>query len=107
VDDIGEDRAEGMKDSALLTLRTSPGNYQAWFAVPDGPQERDKKAAAQFRKRVRTPQCGSGAGDLGRTQCLRPARRTFPRSLPRRPPKAASGDGVWRARSLLSLPDLR
>jgi hypothetical protein len=39
-------------------VRTSPGNYQVWLAVADGPKESEKEAAKQFRIRVRK---GAGA----------------------------------------------
>ena len=41
-----------------MTVCTSPGNYQVWLAVLDGPQESDREAARQFRTRVRR---GAGA----------------------------------------------
>jgi hypothetical protein len=41
-----------------MTIRTSPGNYQVWLAVSDGPKESDKEAAREFKTRVRR---GAGA----------------------------------------------
>jgi hypothetical protein len=38
---------------AFLSLRTSPDNHQIWLAVADGPSESNKKAAREFRARVR------------------------------------------------------
>jgi hypothetical protein len=38
---------------AFMSVETSPGNYQFWLAVSDGPKDSDKEAAKQFRKRVR------------------------------------------------------
>src|SRR6516165_1470804 len=58
LDDFTADKAEGTAPHAFLTICTSPGNYQVWLAVSDGPQEIEKEAARQFRTRVRQ---GAGA----------------------------------------------
>ena len=58
LDDFNAAKAERMEPFAFLTVNTSPGNYQVWLAVSDGPKESDKEAAKQFRTRVRK---GAGA----------------------------------------------
>ena len=58
LDDLDDEKAAKIEPHAFMTLRTSPGNNQAWIAVSDGPKETDKEAAKQFRKRVRA---GAGA----------------------------------------------
>lgn len=58
LDDFDEGKAVRMEPYAFMTVRTSPGNYQVWLAVADGPKESEKEAAKQFRIRVRK---GAGA----------------------------------------------
>lgn len=58
LDDFSAAKAERMEPFAFMTVNTSPGNYQVWLAVSDGPNESDKEAAKQFRTRVRK---GAGA----------------------------------------------
>jgi hypothetical protein len=53
LDDLTPEKATELECYAFLTLRTSPGNFQAWLAVSDGPKESDKEAAKRFRARVR------------------------------------------------------
>jgi hypothetical protein len=50
LDDLGEAAAAKLRPVSFLTLKTSPGNYQAWVAVTD--------ADADFARRLRK---GSGA----------------------------------------------
>jgi RepB DNA-primase from phage plasmid len=65
LDDFTPDKAAEIEPYAFLTLRTSPGNYQVWFAVSDAPKESAKEAAKQFRTRVRR---GAGADHSARPQ---------------------------------------
>ena len=75
LDDFDEAKAERMEPYSFMTIRTSPGNFQVWIAVSDGPKDpdesrpartdeekalraRQKEAAKQFRIRVRK---GAGA----------------------------------------------
>jgi hypothetical protein len=51
LDDFDEAKAERIQPYSFLTLQTSPGNFQVWLAVSDGPK--DAEAAKQFRTRVR------------------------------------------------------
>jgi RepB DNA-primase from phage plasmid len=53
LDDFTAEQAAQVQPFAFMTVCTSPGNYQVWLAVSDGPQESDKEAAKQFRTRVR------------------------------------------------------
>ena len=58
LDDLDGDALGKVEQHAFMIVRTSPNNHQAWLAVSDGPQEGDREAAKQFRKRVRA---GAGA----------------------------------------------
>jgi hypothetical protein len=58
LDDFTAEKAAHIQSFAFMTVCTSPGNYQVWLAMSDGPQESDKEAAKQFRTRVRR---GAGA----------------------------------------------
>jgi hypothetical protein len=51
LDDFDAAKADRIQPYSFLTLQTSPGNFQVWLAVSDGPQ--DPEAAKQFRTRVR------------------------------------------------------
>jgi hypothetical protein len=57
--DFTLDRAEKITSHAFMTLCTSPGNYQLWVVVRDGPNEiQEKEKAKVFRTRLRR---GTGA----------------------------------------------
>src|SRR5690348_6130819 len=58
LDDFAAEKARQVEPYAFMTVGTSPGNYQVWLAVSDGPQENDREAAKLFRTRVRR---GAGA----------------------------------------------
>jgi hypothetical protein len=58
LDDFTVEKAAQVEPFAFMTVCTSPGSYQVWLAVSDGPRENDKQAAKQFRTRVRR---GAGA----------------------------------------------
>src|ERR1017187_681048 len=51
LDDLDAQAMERLKPAAFLGLQTSPGNYQAWIAIPENPDE-------DFRRRLRK---GAGA----------------------------------------------
>jgi RepB DNA-primase from phage plasmid len=53
LDDFTAEKAAQVEPSAFMTVCTSPGNYQLWLAVSDGPQESEREAAKLFRTRVR------------------------------------------------------
>jgi RepB DNA-primase from phage plasmid len=53
LDDFNEERKSQIEPYAFMTIRTSPGSYQVWLAVSDGPKDSEKEAAKAFRKRVR------------------------------------------------------
>jgi hypothetical protein len=53
LDDFTAEKAAQIEPHSFLTLQTSPGNFQVWLAVSDGPKEADKEAAKEFKTRVR------------------------------------------------------
>jgi hypothetical protein len=57
LDDLGEDAAARLRPVSFLTLRTSPGNYQAWVAVTDA----DNDFARQLRRGAGADLTASGA----------------------------------------------
>jgi hypothetical protein len=57
LDDLGEDAAARLRPVSFLTLRTSPGNYQAWVAVADA----DIEFARQLRRGAGADLTASGA----------------------------------------------
>jgi hypothetical protein len=58
LDDLDAEKVVQIVPHAFMTVCTSPGNYQLWLAVSDGPKESDKEAAKLLRTRVRR---GAGA----------------------------------------------
>ena len=58
LDDFTAEKAAQIEPCTFMTVCTSPGNYQLWLAISDGPQESDREAAKLFRTRVRR---GTGA----------------------------------------------
>ncbi|MBV8362114.1 MAG: hypothetical protein JO189_29905 [Deltaproteobacteria bacterium] len=58
LDDFTAEQAAQIEPYAFMTVCTSPGNYQAWLAISDGPQHSDREAAKLFRTWVRR---GAGA----------------------------------------------
>jgi hypothetical protein len=58
LDDLKADRLAAVAPAALLTLETSPGNFQAWVAVPGGE---DKDLARRLRKGTGADATASGA----------------------------------------------
>jgi hypothetical protein len=57
LDDLDEDAAARLRPVSFLILRTSPKNYQAWFAVADGNTD----FARRLRKGARADLTASGA----------------------------------------------
>jgi hypothetical protein len=57
LDDLDEETADRLQPVSFLTLRTSPGNYQAWVAVT----EADTDFARQLRKGAGADPTASGA----------------------------------------------
>jgi len=51
LDDLDPTKAERMAPHAFMVLQTSPGNFQAWLAVSDGPK--DEAAAKDLARRLR------------------------------------------------------
>jgi hypothetical protein len=50
LDDLTEVNLERVRPAAFLTVRTSPGNHQAWIAVPSFADDQDRK---DFTRRVK------------------------------------------------------
>jgi hypothetical protein len=50
LDDLTEAKLDRVRSVAFLTVRTSPGNHQAWIAVPSFPNDEDRK---DFTRRVK------------------------------------------------------
>jgi hypothetical protein len=50
LDDLTEAKLARVRDAAFLTARTSPGNNQAWIAVPQFASDQDRK---DFTRRVK------------------------------------------------------
>jgi hypothetical protein len=63
LDDLDAAKAERIAPHAFMVLHTSPGNFQAWLAVSDGPQESDaaKELARRLRKGAGADLTASGA----------------------------------------------
>ena len=58
LDDLKAERLAAVAPAALLTLETSPGNFQAWVALPGGE---DKDLARRLRKGTGADATASGA----------------------------------------------
>ncbi len=59
LDDLSREGLERVKPAAFLGLETSPGNYQAWVAIPAG--QADKDFARRLRKGAGADDTASGA----------------------------------------------
>jgi hypothetical protein len=59
LDDLRWEGLEQIKPAAFLGIETSPGNYQAWVAMPAG--EADQDFARRFRKEAGADDTASGA----------------------------------------------
>src|SRR5579863_9175613 len=59
LDDLSRAGLDRVKPAAFLGLETSPGNYQAWVAIPAG--EADKDFARRLRKGAGADDTASGA----------------------------------------------
>jgi hypothetical protein len=57
LDDLDEEGVHRLRPVSFLVLRTSPGNYQAWVAVPDA----DPGFARRLRKGAGADPAASGA----------------------------------------------
>jgi RepB DNA-primase from phage plasmid len=53
LEDFTAEKAAQGAPLAFMTVCTSSDSYQVWPAVSDGPQEREKEAAKQYRTRIR------------------------------------------------------
>jgi hypothetical protein len=63
LDDLDAAKAERIAPHAFMVLHTSPGNFQAWLAVSDGPKQTDaaKELARRLRKGAGADLTASGA----------------------------------------------
>jgi len=61
-DDIHEQRLMAVRDTALLGICTSPGNYQAWFVLPI--EDFEVATARRLRKHLEADISASGATRL-------------------------------------------
>src|SRR5271156_5879478 len=61
LDDLSTEKVNNLMPVACLTLETSPGNHQAWIAVPDLPASEAKDFARRLRKGVGADLTASGA----------------------------------------------
>jgi hypothetical protein len=83
LDDFTAEQAAYVQPFAFMTVCTSPGNYQVWLAVSDGPNESDKEAAKQIRTRMRRGTCAdhsaTGAVRIAGSKNFKPKHApTFP-----------------------------
>jgi hypothetical protein len=63
LDDLDQTKADRLSPLAFMVLRTSPGNFQAWLAVSDGPNDKTAKEdlARRLRKGAGVDKYASGA----------------------------------------------
>jgi len=63
LDDLDATKAERVAPHAFMVLQTSPGNFQAWLAVSDGPDDKTAKEnlARRLRKGAGVDKYASGA----------------------------------------------
>lgn len=66
-DDLSPEQVERLAPFSFLALETSPGNFQVWMAVLDGPRQSAAQAARDFQARVRRG-VGADPSATGTTQ---------------------------------------
>jgi RepB DNA-primase from phage plasmid len=98
LDDLTEAKLDCVRPAAFLTVRTSPGNHQAWIAVPSFAHDQDRKDfTRRVKKQVTADSSASGsvrlagapnfkpkyAGNFPRVEIMdaAPGRITTPESL--------------------------
>jgi RepB DNA-primase from phage plasmid len=68
LDDLTEVNLERVRPAAFLTVRTSPGNHQAWIAVPGFAHDQDRKDfTRRVKKQVTADSAASGSVRLAGT----------------------------------------
>jgi hypothetical protein len=67
LDDLPTEGLDRLRDVAFLTLRTSPGNHQAWVAVSALESQETKEFARRLRKRAGADPSASGATRIAGT----------------------------------------
>ncbi len=79
LDDLNQEGLARVGEIAFLTLRTSPGNHQAWIAVSDLPEDQAKDFARRLRKGAGADPSASGATRIaGTTNYKRKYEPDFP-----------------------------
>ena len=77
LDDLGQEMAERLHEVSCLILETSPGNYQAWVALP--AEEADQDFARHIRKALgQTPMPAAPCASPGVSISSRSMLPTFP-----------------------------
>jgi hypothetical protein len=68
LDDLTEDKLDRVRPVAFLTLRTSPGNHQAWLAVPSFASDQERKDFTRcVKKQVSADSSATGSVRLAGT----------------------------------------
>jgi hypothetical protein len=73
LDDLTEAKLERARLVAFLTVQTSPGNNQAWIAVPSFESDQDRKDfTRRVKKQVTADSSATGSGRLAGTSNFKP-----------------------------------
>lgn len=73
LDDLNEAKLDRVRGAAFLTVRTSPGNNQAWIAVPKFPSDQDRKdSTRRVKKQVTADSSATGSVRLAGTSNFKP-----------------------------------
>jgi hypothetical protein len=73
LDDLTEAKLDRVRPAAFLTVRTSPGNHQAWIAVPRFANDQDRKDfTRRVKKRVTADSSASGSVRLAGAPNFKP-----------------------------------
>ena len=73
LDDLTEAKLDRVRDAAFLTVRTSPGNNQAWIAVPKFSSDQDRKDfTRRVKKQVTADSSATGSVRLAGTSNFKP-----------------------------------
>lgn len=73
LDDLTEAKLDRVRPVAFLTVRTSPGNHQAWIAVPKFESDQDRKDfTRRVKKQVTADSSATGSVRLAGTSNFKP-----------------------------------
>ena len=73
LDDLTEAKLDRVRPAAFLTVRTSPGNHQAWIAVPRFAHDQDRKDfTRRVKKQVTADSSASGSVRLAGAPNFKP-----------------------------------